>query len=434
MAQRARTSPLGYAVAIASVALAFVLRLLTAPFLLEHAPLLFFIGAILTSAAYGGLFPGLLATALSVFAAAYFYSPLASFRVDDPGDFANLALFGAVGVLTSILCEQLHRYRARASRQAELLEQVHDAIFTWRRDGTIRYWNAAAERLYGVPESEALGRNVHELLRTGDERGLTGVLRSLDESGEWSGELTHRTRRGDPVPVSTRLVMLDEGRGKELVLQVDRDISERKRREALEAEAMRRRTAIFELIERLQHARSASDVYGAALAAIRDALRCSRASILLFDGDGVMRFVASAGLSESYRRAVDGHSPWKPDTRNPEPIVVTDVAAADMDEPLRTVIRGEGIAALAFVPLIAEDRLIGKFMAYFDAPHEFSREDVDTALAVARELAFGIQRARSEELLRASEDRLSREAASLERLNERCASLWRHATLEDGLG
>ncbi len=434
MPQKARVSLSGYGVAIAAVALAFAFRLLTAPVLLEHAPLLLFVAAVLVSSWYGGLGPGLLATVASVWAAAAFYSPLHSFRVDDPADIANLALFGAVGVLTSVLCEKLRRYRAETSQKSELLELVHDAIFTWERDGRVRYWNAGAERLYGIPAGEALGRNVHELLRTVQERGLSSVLSRLDESGEWSGELVHRTRHGASVTVSTRLLMLERGRGGTLVLQVDRDISDRKRREALESETLRRRTAVYELIERLQHARSASDVYGAALAAIRDALRCSRASILLFDGAGVMRFVASAGLSEGYRRAVDGHSPWKPDARDPEPITVPDLTAADMDESLRRVILVEGIAALAFVPLIADDRLIGKFMAYFDAPHEFSLEEIDTALAVARELAFGIQRARSEELVRASEDRLSRDAASLERLNELCASLWRNATLEDGLG
>ena len=422
----------GYGVAVASVAIAFVLRMLTAPFLLEHAPLLAFVAAILVSAAYGGLGPGLLATALSVFAAGRFYAPLNSFRVDDSADAANLALFAGVGVLTSLLCEKLHRYRANAARQAGLLEQVHDAIITWRPAGAIQYWNAAAERLYGIPRSEAAGRNVHELLRTVHERGFSSVLRTLEEQGEWSGELTQQTRAGRPVEVSSRMVMLEQ-RGRAVVLEVDRDISERRRREELEAEALRRRAAVYELIERLQHARSASEVYGAALVAIRDALRCTRASILLFDVDGVMRFVASAGLSEGYRRAVDGHSPWKPDARDPEPVVVPDLAAADMDEPLRSVIRDEGIAALAFVPLISEDRLIGKFMAYFDAPHEFGREETDAALAVARELAFGIQRARSDELLRASEERLAREAAALERLNEHSADLWRAATLEDGL-
>ncbi|MGE5414756.1 MAG: ATP-binding protein, partial [Syntrophomonadaceae bacterium] len=59
--------------------------------------------------------------------------------------------------------------------------------------------------------------------------------------------------------------------------------------------------------------------------------------------------------------------------------------------------------------------------------------EIDAAQAIARELAFGIQRTRSEERLRASEEHLSREAAALARLTELFAELWRTATLQDGL-
>ena len=39
-----------------------------------------------------------------------------------------------------------------------------------------------------------------------------------------------------------------------------------------------------------------------------------------------MRFKASRALSETYRRAVEGHTPWTPDSPDPQPILVSDVA------------------------------------------------------------------------------------------------------------
>src|SRR5690242_6298555 len=66
--------------------------------------------------------------------------------------------------------------------------------------------------------------------------------------------------------------------------------------------------ALYRLTDRLYRAASLNDIYEAALDAILSALGCSRASILLFDEAGVMRFVASRGLSEGYRAAVEGHS------------------------------------------------------------------------------------------------------------------------------
>ena len=77
------------------------------------------------------------------------------------------------------------------------------------------------------------------------------------------------------------------------------------------------------------------DIYEAALDAIVDTLGCRSASILRFDDAGVMRFVAWRGLSEAYRNAVDGHSPWKAGERNPEPICIDDVDKADLPDDLR---------------------------------------------------------------------------------------------------
>ena len=92
------------------------------------------------------------------------------------------------------------------------------------------------------------------------------------------------------------------------------------------------------------------DVYNAALDAILDALRCDRASILLFDDAGVMRFAGWRDLSEGYRKAIEGHSPWKPDEKYPEPICLNDVDVAEIDDSLKAVVKDEGLGALGFYP------------------------------------------------------------------------------------
>jgi len=51
-------------------------------------------------------------------------------------------------------------------QQAALLEQTHDAVFMWKLEGEITYWNQGAERLHGWSKEEALGRASHELLKT----------------------------------------------------------------------------------------------------------------------------------------------------------------------------------------------------------------------------------------------------------------------------
>src|SRR5437660_1495272 len=83
--------------------------------------------------------------------------------------------------------------------------------------------------------------------------------------------------------------------------------------------------ALCRLTDRLYRAQTLEDVYAAALDAILGALGCRRASILLFDDAGVMRFVAWRGLSDVYRKVVEGHSPWRAGATEPEPIFVEDI-------------------------------------------------------------------------------------------------------------
>ena len=131
-----------------------------------------------------------------------------------------------------------------------------------------------------------------------------------------------------------------------------------------------------------------------------------------------MRFVAWRGLSDAYRRATDGHSPWTPEAKDPQPICIDDIDRADIDESLQATIEAEGIGALAFIPLVANGKLIGKFMSYYDAPHAFTDAEVKLAVAIGRHLGFGVERMRAEEALRESEERESAHAVELRTIME----------------
>src|SRR5262245_56287584 len=167
------------------------------------------------------------------------------------------------------------------------------------------------------------------------------------------------------------------------------------------AAANRQRDALYQLSERLHRANSPDSIYSAALDAIEAALDCDRSSILLFDDRDVMQFVAWHGLSDGYRASVTGHSPWTRQDGDARPIAVRDIAGAELDAPLKNTILGEGIQAVAFIPLVMDGALIGKFMAYFRAPHEFTAEDLAVALAIARQLGFAIRRQHQDDELEA---------------------------------
>lgn len=184
-----------------------------------------------------------------------------------------------------------------------------------------------------------------------------------------------------------------------------------RRKEVLDTELslvewMDESAVLFRLTDHLYRATSLSEAYDAALDAIVDALGCDRASVLLFDAAGVMQFVGWRGLSDSYRHAVAGHSPWQAGQRAAQPIFVEDIEATHEPDWLKLVIRAENVRALGFIPLVAQGGVIGKFMTYYASPHRFSAREIELAVTIARQLGFSLERARAEQARQAAEDEL----------------------------
>ncbi|MGE0685774.1 MAG: PAS domain S-box protein [Dehalococcoidia bacterium] len=148
--------------------------------------------------------------------------------------------------------------------------------------------------------------------------------------------------------------------------------------------------SIFELTRSVANARRTEDIYEASLLCLRESLNVEKSSILIFDPDGVMRFKAWLNLSAPYRSAVEGHSPWNRDTKEAQPVLVPDVRNEASLAPLRQTIESEGIVGLAFIPLVADSRLLGKFMLYYAEPHEFSEHEVLVAQTIAAQVAFAL--------------------------------------------
>jgi PAS domain S-box-containing protein len=165
-------------------------------------------------------------------------------------------------------------------------------------------------------------------------------------------------------------------------------------------------TVLSRLTDALGRATALDAVYEAALDALQRALAVERASILLFDDAGVMSFVAWRGLSPEYRCAVNGHTPWQPDSTDLNPILVSDWHDDLALASYRSVFEAEDIRALAFFPLVHRGRVIGKFMLYYRDRHDFTPAEVEVATTIAGQIAFGVARVRAEVALEQERGRL----------------------------
>jgi PAS domain S-box-containing protein len=128
------------------------------------------------------------------------------------------------------------RGEERIREQAALLDKAQDAIVVRKiSDNKILYWNQGAERIYGWTGEEAVGRTASELQLLNEanaaafERGRVAVM----ERGEWAGELSQRTKRGDEITVESRWTLLKDDDGEpRSILIINTDVTERKKVES----------------------------------------------------------------------------------------------------------------------------------------------------------------------------------------------------------
>jgi PAS domain S-box-containing protein len=114
--------------------------------------------------------------------------------------------------------------------QAALLDKAQDAIFVLDSDDRIIYWNKSAERIYGWTAAEAIGKTALELLFKGlITPQLAKTIKTLNERGEWVGELQEYTKDGKTVTVQGRcnLIRDEQGRPKSRLI-INTDITEKK--------------------------------------------------------------------------------------------------------------------------------------------------------------------------------------------------------------
>ena len=201
-----------------------------------------FMPAILLSAMLGGLWPGLIATAVVSVGVDYLaLKPFDSLAIDSSHELFNWAVLIVSGVTVSLICDVLRRALGKEALQRRLVEAVmtnsQDAVFIKDRDGRYLVANEAIASIVGMSREAIVGhddkalfddssarqmiatdqeimqgaktRVVQEQLRTRDGRALdVEVIKGplLDAWGEVSG--VFGMVRASPAEVGERAVAL----------------------------------------------------------------------------------------------------------------------------------------------------------------------------------------------------------------------------------
>lgn len=162
------------------------------------------------------------------------------------------------------------------------------------------------------------------------------------------------------------------------------------------ARAKEQDSLLYGLLDRLSRAGALDEIFDVAMDVVCEALHVTRCSILLFDDGGVMRFRAWRGLSDTYRTAVDGHSPWPFGARDVTSLMTRDVHQDEDMAPFAPVFDAENIRSLAFIPLRHDRDLLGKFMVYDAEPRTFDEAELRLAETIGWQVANAVVRFRVE--------------------------------------
>lgn len=146
-----------------------------------------------------------------------------------------LVLIVTGAVMFRVLIEPLmadQRRRSEMERyQATMLSSMADAVITTDLDFKITSWNEAAERLFGRPAGDVLGK---ELVDVAQIEHLTAnreaALASVREAGYWNGEIAVANGDGGQTHLESVATLVRDDSGQPLgVVVVHRDVTERKR-------------------------------------------------------------------------------------------------------------------------------------------------------------------------------------------------------------
>jgi PAS domain S-box-containing protein len=136
--------------------------------------------------------------------------------------------------------EERDRHASIAREQAALLDLAHDSIIVRDLENRITFWNRGAEEKYGWKREEALGQLAHTFLRTEFPQPVEEIDEALCRHHYWEGEVIHTAKDGSKIVAASRRVLQRDIAGKpKAILEINNDITSRKRAE----EALRRSEA-----------------------------------------------------------------------------------------------------------------------------------------------------------------------------------------------
>jgi len=313
--------------------------------------------------------------------------------------------------------------RTSEEKYRDLINASPDAISVMDADGNCILVNPAGVKLTGRPEDELIGSSIAETYLPEERHLIKERIEKLKAEGSLRFERKFVRADGEIIPVEVSLSAL-RGRHYQAII---RDISQRKRREALLAGENR-------VLEMAAKGDSLADILDNLCLLVEEQSTGVLASILLIDPNGKqLRHGAAPNLPKTYTDAIDGltigHSVGSCGSAayRAEQVIVSDIAADPLWADFRDLALAHSLRACWSTPIFSsEGKVIGTFAMYYHEPCSPSPREQETITHITYLAGVAIQRKLAERARRESEAYL----AEAQRLSHTGSWAWAPATGE----
>ncbi|MDO8689511.1 MAG: PAS domain S-box protein, partial [Dehalococcoidia bacterium] len=155
----------------------------------------------------------------------------------------NGRVIGLVGIANDIT--ERKQAEAGSELRTYLLDAAMDSIYLHNRDMEFIYLNEATYQSRGYGKEELMAMGLRSLVAPGYGELIPERMEELFEKGQTTFESAHVRKDGTVMPVECRLRLIEVG-GEKLILNVCRDITERKRAEQTLIESEERFRSLFD--------------------------------------------------------------------------------------------------------------------------------------------------------------------------------------------
>ncbi|HVL06976.1 MAG TPA: PAS domain S-box protein [Acidimicrobiales bacterium] len=290
--------------------------------------------------------------------------------------------------------------RDKLGFQAHLLDAVGDAVIATDLDGTILYWGPGAEKLYGWPAPEVLGRSILEVTPTvSSSSSAAEIMALLTQGKSWSGIVELQRRDGSTFLAQVAdTPVLDERERMTALIGISSDVTEREaakdRLEHLLAERTvqaKEQAAVLSLGRAALAGAAGTDVIAASVASVVETLAADRSAVFAYRADErtlVPEAVSpSAAATPSLSVAAGEGSIWPSALSDIRPVVLDALDALALFPTAS--FGGRGV----WVTITVRHRVFGGIAISSDDPTRiFSEHDLNFLASVATVIGSVIER------------------------------------------